>query len=148
LEQHGPNRLAEEPPTPAIVVFVRQFADPLIVILLVAAAVTVAIGEHLDTTLIAVALLLNAVIGFVQERRAAGAVRALMRLIVQRGRVVRDGQEWDVQTADLVPGELVLLEPGSRVPAALRLSSVNALSVDESLRTGESLPVTKRTAPV
>jgi len=148
LAHHGPNRLAEEPPTPALVVFARQFADPLIAILLVAAVVTVVMRELLDASLIAVALLLNAVIGFTQERRAADAVRALMRLVVQHSRVVRDGREQVVDSAELVPGDLVVLEPGSRVPADLRLCSVNELQVDESLLTGESIPVEKDTAPV
>lgn len=148
LRRWGPNQLDEEPPPNPLLLFVRQFANPLIIILVVAAAVTTALGELLDTALIVVALLLNAVIGFAQERRAANAVRALMQLVVPRSRVLRDHIERDVNSPELVPGDVVLLEPGSRVPADLRLSAVNALTIDESLLTGESLPVTKRTAPV
>ena len=148
LETHGRNQLEDEAPVHPLRVFVGQFADPLIVILLVAGAVTIALGELLDTSLIAAALLLNATIGFVQERRAASAVRALMQLVVPRSRVLRDGIERDLDSAELVPGDVVLLEPGTRVPADLRVLDVNGLTVDESLLTGESLPVAKRTASV
>ncbi len=148
LAQHGPNVLHEEPPTRAIVVFLRQFSSTFILILMIAAGVTLAMRELLDTAMIALALVLNAVIGFVQERRAEDAVRALMGLIVPHCRVVRDGDEWDIDSRDLVPGDLVVLEPGSRVPADLRLSAVNGLTIDESLFTGESLPATKDVAAV
>lgn len=148
LKRYGPNRIREQPPPRAIVVFLRQFSSTFILILVVAAVVTLALGELLDTALIAVALLLNAVIGFHEERRAADAVQALMQLQVPHCRVVRDGQEWEIDSRDVVPGDVVLLESGSRVPADIRLSAVNSLTIDESLLTGESLPVTKATAPV
>jgi calcium-translocating P-type ATPase len=148
LERTGPNSLPDEPPPKAWVLFLRQFSSTFIVILLVAAVVTLVMGELLDTALIAVALLLNAVIGFTEERRAEGAVRALISLVVSHSRVVRDGREWDVDSRELVPGDLVLLEPGTRVPADLRLSSTNALMIDESLLTGESLPSPKDSHPV
>ncbi|MGV0641824.1 HAD-IC family P-type ATPase [Mycolicibacterium sp. XJ2546] len=146
--RYGPNRIREQPPPRAIVVFLRQFSSTFILILVVAAVVTLALGELLDTALIAIALLLNAVIGFHEERRAADAVQALMQLVVPHCRVVRDGQEWEIDSRDVVPGDVVLLESGSRVPADIRLSAVNSLTIDESLLTGESLPVTKTTAPV
>ena len=148
LERHGPNTIPEEAPPSPFVVFLRQFASPLILVLVAAAGVTLVLGEWLDTALIAVALTLNAVIGFTQERRAAGAVRALMQLVVPHCRVIRDGEEHEIDSRELVPGDLVVLEPGSRLPADLRLSAVNGLTIDESLLTGESLPTTKQTAPV
>ena len=148
LDRHGRNQLPEEPPPRALTVFLRQFVNPLIFILVVAAGITLVMGELLDTILIAAALLLNAIIGFTQERRAAGAVRALMSMVVPRSRVVRDGHHRVVDSAELVPGDLVVLEPGARVPADLRLSAAAALQIDESLLTGESLPVTKRGAAV
>ncbi len=148
LAVHGPNVLPDEPPPRAWVVFLRQFSSTFIIILLVAACVTLAMREFLDTALILVALLLNAVIGFTQERRAEGAVRALISLVVPRSRVVRDGQDWETDSRDIVPGDLIVLEPGTRIPADLRLSSVNALTIDESLLTGESLPSTKTSRPV
>ena len=148
LAASGPNVLPDEPPRKAWVVFLRQFASAFIVILLVAAVITTLMGELLDTVLILIALLLNAVIGFVQERRAEGAVRALISLVVPHSRVVRDGRDWDIDSRELVPGDLVVLEPGARVPADLRLAWVNALMIDESLLTGESLPSTKTSHPV
>lgn len=106
--------------------------------------VTVLLEEYLDAIVIGAVLALNAVIGYTQERKAEGAVRALMGLVVPRARVVRDGKEWEIDSRELVPGDIVLLEPGSRVPADLRLTWATSLQIDESLLTGESLPVTKR----
>jgi magnesium-transporting ATPase (P-type) len=144
LARFGPNQLDDEPPTPVLVVLARQFRSPLIYILLAATVVTVLLEEYLDASVIAAVLVLNAVIGFTQERKAEGAVRALQQLVVPHARVVRDGREREIDSRDLVPGDVVLLEPGSRLPADLRLTVVNALQVDESLLTGESLPATKR----
>ncbi len=139
----GPNQLEDEPPPPAWVVFLAQFRSPLIFILLVALAVTMALGEYLDASVIAVVLTLNAVIAFTQERKAEGAVRALMQLVVPHARVVRDGRDLEIDSRELVPGDVVLLESGARIPADLRLVGTKALQVDESLLTGESAPVTK-----
>jgi Ca2+-transporting ATPase len=146
--RYGANELDEEPPTPAWLVFIGQFRSPLIFILLAALAVTVALGEYLDAAVIAVVLLMNAVIGFTQERKAEGAVLALMQLVVPHARVVRDGRDEEIDSRDLVPGDVVLLESGARIPADLRLVAANALQVDESLLTGESVSVTKHVEPV
>ena len=146
--RYGPNQLEEEPPTPAWMVFARQFRSPLIFILLAALAVTLLLGEHLDAAVIAAVLVLNAVIGFTQERRAESAVLALMQLVVPHARVVRDGRDEEIDSRDLVPGDVVLLESGARIPADLRLVGVNALQVDESLLTGESVSVAKTVEPV
>ena len=148
LAHHGPNQLEEEPPPPPVLVFLRQFRSPLIFILLAALAVTVLLGEHLDASVIAAVLALNAVIGFTQERKAESAVRALMQLVVSHARVIRDGHEHEIDSRQLVPGDVALLESGMRVTADLRLVSVNALQVDESLLTGESVPVRKHVEPV
>lgn len=146
LERYGHNQLADEPPPRPIVLLLRQFTSPLIFILLAAMLLTLALAEYLDAIVIAVVLVLNATIGFVQERKAEGAVRALMGLVVPRARVMRDGHEWEIDSSDLVPGDVVLLEPGARVPADLRLLWTNALQIDESLLTGESMPVDKSSA--
>ncbi|MFP4074810.1 MAG: HAD-IC family P-type ATPase, partial [Actinomycetota bacterium] len=143
LSVHGPNRLEEEPPPSPLVVFIRQFRSPLIFILLVAMVVTLLLAEYLDAVVIGVVLLLNAVIGFSQERKAEGAVRALMQLVVPVARVIRDGEDREVDSRELVVGDVVLLESGVRVPADLRLISTSALRIDESLLTGESVPVSK-----
>lgn len=148
LAEYGPNVFEETEPPPRWLVFLRQFRSPLIYILLVAAVVTTVLREWSDTSVIVVALVLNAIIGFTQERKADASVRALLRLAVPKARVVRDGREVEIDGRNLVPGDLVLLDSGSHVPADLRLVSVQSLSVDESLLTGESDPVAKHTRPV
>lgn len=148
LEEHGPNVLEDDPPAHPLVVLLRQFRSPLIYILLAATVITLLLEEYLDAIVIAAVLALNATIGFTQERKAEGAVRALMGLVVPHARVVRDDQEWEIDSRELVPGDVVLLEPGSRVPADLRLLWTNTLQIDESLLTGESVPVNKRAAAV
>lgn len=148
LQRYGHNELPEEPQASALVVAARQFRSPLIYILLAATVVTLALAEYLDASVIAAVLVINAVIGFVQERKADHAVRALARMVVPHTRVVRDGQEREVDSRELVPGDVVLLESGARVPADLRLTTVTGLQLDESLLTGESAPVTKQAAAV
>ncbi|MFN4034252.1 MAG: HAD-IC family P-type ATPase, partial [Fimbriimonadales bacterium] len=93
-------------------------------------------------------LILNATIGFIQEFRAEKSVRALMQLTAPHAPVIRDGKEHDIESRELVPGDVVLLESGVRVPADIRLFQATALQVDESLLTGESAPVYKQVAPV
>ncbi|WP_163783144.1 cation-translocating P-type ATPase [Myxococcus vastator] len=148
LARHGPNQLAETPPTSPLALLVHQFKSPLIYILLAACAVTLVLGDLIDAGAIAAILAINAAIGFTQERRAEVSVRSLMRLVSPKARVIRDGHEWEVESRDLVPGDLVLLESGTRVPADLRLVSATALTVDESLLTGESANVHKRASVV
>lgn len=148
LARLGPNQLEEAPPPSALTILLHQFRNPLIYILLVATAVTLALGEYIDAGVIAAVLALNAIIGFTQERKAEVSVRSLMRLLSPRAHVVRDGKEWERESRELVPGDLVLLESGVRVPADLRLVSTTALAVDESLFTGESLPAAKHARPL
>jgi Ca2+-transporting ATPase len=146
LAEHGPNRLREDPPPSSLEILVHQFRSPLIYILLLAAGVTIIIGEHLDALVIAAVLALNATVGFVQERQAERSVRALMQLVAPRARVVRDGIDRVIDGVGVVAGDLVLLESGARVPADIRLIGTTALAIDESLLTGESMPATKSTA--
>jgi Ca2+-transporting ATPase len=148
LARSGPNRLEEAPPPSFLALLLHQFRSPLIYILLLAAGVTAALGELIDASVIAAVLALNAVIGFTQERKAEVSVRALRRLLSPRAHVIRDGKEWEIDSALLVPGDLVLLESGVRVPADLRLVSTAALAIDESLFTGESIPAAKHARPL
>jgi len=148
MTEFGPNEIEAERPTPAWVVLLRQLQSPLIYILIGATAVTLALGEYIDASVIAAVLVLNTAIGFVQERRAESAVLALTRLASPQARVLRDGTVVVIPSRDLVPGDVVLLESGVRVPADLRLMTVTALMIDESLLTGESVPIVKRTEPV
>ncbi|MBD1536885.1 HAD-IC family P-type ATPase [Pseudarthrobacter sp. NKDBFgelt] len=121
----------------------RQFNNPLVYVLLAAAAVTLFLGEYLDSGVILAVVLVNTVIGFVQEVRAEAALDALHSLVRTRAVVVRDGQRLEVPSEDLVPGDLVLLEAGDKVPADLRLVRLSGLRADESALTGESEAVAK-----
>jgi calcium-translocating P-type ATPase len=140
---YGPNELEEVPPPSTLAILLHQFKSPLIYLLVLATAVTLALGEYVDAGVIAFVLALNALIGFTQERRAEESVRALMQLLSPHARVVRDGHDWEIDSRDVVPGDVVLLESGVRVPADLRIVTANSLEVDESLLTGESIPVRK-----
>ncbi|MEX2467071.1 MAG: HAD-IC family P-type ATPase [Gemmatimonadota bacterium] len=142
-ERYGPNTIRVEEVEPWWELALHQFRDPLIYILLVAAAVTIAIQDYVDAGVILAVVLLNAVIGFVQEYRARQAMRALSDLSAPRAEAVRDGRPRQIPAADLVPGDVVLLTSGARVPADLRLLRTVDLEVDESMLTGESMPVRK-----
>ncbi len=143
LEHYGPNALPSKPPPGLLEVFIGQFKSPLIYVLLAAAVVSVGIGEFSDAIFIAAVLLLNAVIGTVQEYSAQRSASALRRMMKTRARVLRDGDACEVESETLVPGDVVLLESGERVPADLRLLTSHNLKIDESLLTGESLAVAK-----
>ncbi|QQL46202.1 cation-translocating P-type ATPase [Sulfuriroseicoccus oceanibius] len=143
LALYGPNRLPECQPTPLWRIGLRQFCSPLIYILLIAAVVSVVIGDVKDAGFIAAVLGINAVIGSYQEWRAEQSSHALRKLLRIRAAVVRDGEVREVPADAVVPGDVVWLESGNRVPADLRLLSAHGLEVDESLLTGESLPVAK-----
>lgn len=148
LVQYGPNQLEDVPLPGILTLLLHQFRSPLIAILLLAAAITLFMGDYIDAGVISTVLVLNTIIGFTQERQAAVSVQALMRLVSPHARVIRDGREWEVESRDLVPGDLVLLESGARVPADIRLISTTALMVDESLLTGESVPTPKHSEPL
>jgi magnesium-transporting ATPase (P-type) len=143
LERYGPNTIRVEEVEPWWSLALHQFRDPLIYILLAAAAVTVALDDYVDAAVILVVVLLNALIGFVQEFRARQAMLALARLSAPRAEVLRDGEVRQVDAEELVPGDVVLLTSGARVPADLRLIRTADLEVDESMLTGESFPVRK-----
>jgi calcium-translocating P-type ATPase len=146
LTRHGPNEVEPERPTPWPTLLLRQFRDPLIYILLIAAGVTIALRDYADAGVIAAVVLINAVIGFIQELKARDAIRGLARLSAPRAEVVRDGRAHIVESRVLVPGDVVLLAAGARVPADVRLVAAKDLEIDESLLTGESRPSRKQSA--
>jgi magnesium-transporting ATPase (P-type) len=148
LEEHGPNELGKDEPRGNLEILLHQFTSPLIYILLVAFVVTILIDEYTDAAVIAAVLVINAIIGFIQERKADRSVHALMQMAAPTSTVVRGGKESEVDAVDLVPGDIVLLTSGTRVPADLRLIRTTSLQVDESLLTGESKPAAKSTDPV
>ena len=143
LERIGPNRLPESPPQPAWQRFLLQFHNVLIYVLIIAGAVTAFIGHWLDAGVIAGVVLVNALIGHVQEGKAAKALDAIRGLLAQQAMVRRDGHLVAVPAEALVPGDVVQLQSGDRVPADIYLLRVHDLRIDESLLTGESVPVNK-----
>ena len=148
LKEFGPNRITARRGTPAWLRFLQQFNQPLVYILLIASGVTAFLGEWVDASVIFGVVLVNAVVGFLQEARAERAIEALAGLVLTEATVRRDGRKQRVHCEQLVPGDIVLLDAGDRVPADLRLLHVRGLQVDESALTGESVPVYKHTDPL
>jgi len=143
LVKYGPNELPHAPAPPWWQILLRQFHNPLIYILGVAAVVSVVIGESTDAMFIAAVVGLNTLIGGYWEWRAEKSTRALQQLLQIRASVVRDGEVCEIEAEHVVPGDIVWLESGNRVPADLRLISSHGLEIDESLLTGESLAASK-----
>jgi Ca2+-transporting ATPase len=149
LKQYGTNELQEKGKIPWPIVFLRQFASPLIYILLIAAAAEITLlKKPADAAVILVVVLINSIIGFLQEYKAERAMEALRRLAVPQAKVRRQGALARIPASHLVPGDIVLLEAGDRIPADARLVEAANLSVDESILTGESVPVQKFIAPI
>jgi magnesium-transporting ATPase (P-type) len=148
LEKFGPNRIRSGEMTPWYVILLHQFMDPLIYILLLAALVSLLFREIIDASVILVVVLLNGSIGFMQEYRARKAIRSLSEMSAPKAKVVRDGEEMEVESENVVPGDIIILASGARVPADARLLKADGLVIDESALTGESEPVTKQTEPV
>ena len=148
LERYGPNRLPQAKTSSIAMVFLRQFLSPFIYILLVAAAVSLAVGQLPSAIFIMAVLLLNACIGAVQEFSAERSAAALRDMVRGSARVMRDGHVVSIDIEEIVPGDVVLLASGDRTPADIRLIDTDGLSVDESMLTGESLAVEKNTADV
>jgi magnesium-transporting ATPase (P-type) len=148
LQKVGRNRLAEAEKISRLKILLHQFTSPLIYILLIAAVVTFFLEEYKDTGVIFAILLLNALIGYIQEVKAEKQVRALKSMVVAKARVLRDGKELEINGEEVVPGDIVLLASGGRVPADVRLLKTIELKADESMLTGESIPAEKKTEPI
>lgn len=130
--------------TPAWLKFLQQFHQPLVYIMLVAVVVTTSLGEWVDAVVIGAIVLINAIVGFLQETKAETAIEALAKMVVTEATVRREGKKQRVPSESLVVGDVVLLQSGDRVPADMRLIEVRSLQADESALTGESLPVAKQ----
>lgn len=144
LAQYGPNSLPASRRRGPWLRLALQFHNPLIYVLLGAGVVTFALQDYVDAGVIAGVVLINALIGFVQEGKAEKALDAVRAMLASRATVLRDGERQEVDAAGLVPGDVVLLESGARVPADLRLLQVKNLRVNEAALTGESVPVEKQ----
>jgi magnesium-transporting ATPase (P-type) len=143
LKRHGPNALPEAPRRHPILRLLAQFNNALIYFLLVAAVAATILGHFIDAAVIVAVVVVNAFIGFVQEGKAEQALAAMRKLISSKASVRRDGARRSVPVPELVPGDLVLLEAGDRVPADLRLIRARGLLIDEALLTGESVAAEK-----
>lgn len=143
LEKYGKNKLKEKPPKSLIVLFFAQLKDMLIYVLLGAAVITIAIGEYVDATIILFVVVLNAAIGVIQEYKAEKAIEALQKLTSPKSLVRREGEVQEINSEDIVPGDIIILDAGRYVPADLRLIESVNLQIDESALTGESVPAEK-----
>ena len=144
LEDYGPNELVAEKKRSLLLVILDQFKDLLIIILLIAALIAGIVGDPIDALAILAIVILNAIIGFIQEFRAEKALEALRKMAAPSATVVRDTGPLTIPASELVPGDVVLLETGRIVPADMRLLESGSLKADESALTGESVPVEKQ----
>lgn len=145
LEQYGHNELRGRKKTLPVVAFFKQFLSPLIYILFAAVIISILTQHYLDAWVILGILLANAAIGFVQETRAERAMQALMQMAAPKAKVRRDGTVKQIPAKEIVPGDILLLETGDKIPADARLIESSNLKVDEAILTGESMPVDKHT---
>ncbi|MBK8550709.1 MAG: calcium-translocating P-type ATPase, PMCA-type [Ignavibacteria bacterium] len=139
LSKFGKNELTEKKKKPVWILFLEQFKDFMILVLIAAAVISGIIGDLTDTVIILIIVILNALIGFIQEYRAEKAMEALKKLATLKAEVLRNGKPLKISSSELVPGDVVLLEAGNAVPADLRLIESNSLRIDESALTGESV---------
>lgn len=144
----GPNRLTPKKGKSPLVLFLLQFHQPLVYILLAATIITLALQEWVDSSVIFGVVLINAIIGYIQESKALKAIEALTRTMDGTATVVRAGKKQQIAASDLVPGDLVLLQSGDKVPADMRLLQTHELQIDESALTGESVATHKQTEPL
>ncbi|KQT83873.1 HAD-IC family P-type ATPase [Aurantimonas sp. Leaf443] len=148
LEVHGPNELPDAVRVHPVLRFLAHFNNALIYFLLAAALATTLLGHVVDTTVIVAVVLVNAIVGFVQEGKAEKSLDAIRDLVSAKAEVMRDDARGSVSVKALVPGDIVLLEAGDRVPADLRLIRAHSLLIDEAILTGESAAAQKQAAPV
>jgi len=145
---HGLNRLPEPKTRGPLIRFLCQFHNVLIYVLMVASAVTAMLGHWVDAGVILAVVILNALVGFAQEGKAENALKAIRQMLSPNAMVMRDGRQTTIKADELVPGDIVLLQSGDKVPADLRLFRLKGLQIQESVLTGESIAIEKTTDPV
>ena len=148
LSSYGPNKLPEAPQASTLARFLKQFANLLVIVLMVAGILTAFLQHWIDTAVIFAVVIVNALIGVVQEGKAEKAMDSIRQMLALKAAVIRNGKRRTVAGEELVPGDVVLLEAGDKVPADIRLLSSHSLAIQESMITGESLPVEKGTSAV
>jgi Ca2+-transporting ATPase len=144
LGKFGKNELPEKPPPSELSILIDQFKSPLVYILLVAGVITLALQEFSDAGVIFFAVLLNTVLGFIQESRASHALEALKKLIHPEAAVIRDGEIIKIDASEIVPGDIAILHQGEKIPADGKLVEANKFYANEAILTGESVPVEKK----
>jgi Ca2+-transporting ATPase len=147
-KKHGKNELDEVKGTPVFIQFLNQFKSFMIMVLIIAAVISGIVGESSDTIIILMIVFLNAIIGFIQEYRAEKAMNALKQMAAPMSRVIREGQEKIIDSTELVPGDIIVLESGMIVPADTRIIESHSMRVDESVLTGESMAIDKSTKTI
>lgn len=147
-KKYGDNVLSEKEGISPLTLFLNQFKDFMVLVLVGATLISGLLGEYLDAITIIAIILMNGVLGFIQEFRAERSLRALKELSAPTAKVIRGGQQVDVPAAELVPGDVLLLEGGDRIPADIRFLEASSVYVEESALTGESVPVSKSSAAI
>ena len=148
LKQYGPNKIEESKGASKLKIFADQFKNPLIYILIIAGIVTFLLEEYIDSGVIFFVVIINALVGFFQEYKAEESAKALKKMLASKATVLRNGKQTEIDSTMLVPGDIVILSQGSKIPADLRLFKAVELSVDESILTGESVAVQKYEAAI
>lgn len=148
LESIGPNEFVQAAKISPVILFLNQFKDFMVLVLVGATLISGLLGEYLDAITILAIIVMNGILGFVQEFRAERSLRALKELSAPSAKVMRSGRLQEVAAKSLVPGDIIMLESGDRIPADVRFLEVNSLYVEESALTGESVPVSKRTEQI
>jgi len=143
LKHFGPNKLPEEKPLSRLAIFLDQFKSPLIYILLVAGLISFLLREFIDSGVIFAAVVINTIVGFIQENKAERALSELKKMISYKAKVLRESQELEIDSSQIVPGDIILLEAGDKILADGRLIEINNFKVNEAPLTGESIPVAK-----
>ena len=143
LEKFGKNEITSGHKISPLEIFISQFKNFLILILFLAAGLAFLAGERIETVFILIIIILNAIFGFIQEYRAEKAIAALKSMVVTRVRVIRDGRQIEINTTDLVPGDVYIIGEGQKIPADARLLEAINLAVNEASLTGESVAVNK-----
>ncbi len=146
--KYGPNTLPKKKKDSIIKIFFHEFADPIVLLLVVAIIVSLIVGEIIDAIAILLIVLVDAIIGTYQENKANNTADALSKLVKDEARVIRDGKEWSISVEQLTIGDLVLLESGDKIGADMRIVEAHNFTVDESILTGESVQVSKITNPI
>ncbi len=143
LDKYGENKLKGKPKKSLVTLFFAQLKDMLIYVLLGASVITIAIGEYVDAIIILLVVVLNAVIGVVQEYKAGKAIEALQQLTTPKSLVRRDGEVKEINSEEIVPGDIIIIDAGRFIPADIRLIESANLQIEESALTGESVPSDK-----